>query len=361
MSRRGGLKSCPAFSAKAMSRLIKHIVAGIFVLTLSISACKKETIKENSTPFVPVNFPTPVYDLSVNPVTEPGFILGRKLFYDPILSRDNSTSCGSCHQQFASFVHAGHIVSHGIDDKLGTRNSPPVINMLWSKTFFWDGGVHNLDLVPPNPIHNPVEMDEKFENVLVKLRNTEGYPKLFESAFGTDEITSVRFLQALSQFMASLVSANSRYDKYVRNEGGTLAANEQEGLQLFQQKCASCHATDLFTDRGFHNNGIQTSIADSGRYAITLNPGDIGKFKTPTLRNIEKTSPYMHNGNFRSLEEVLNHYANGIRASATLDSTLNNNAVVGIPLTADEQQKIIAFLKTLTDEEFLRDKRFAEQ
>ncbi len=311
--------------------------------------------------FIPSNFPAPVYDLGINPFTAKKFELGRKLFYDRILSQNNTISCGSCHQQFAAFVHAGHIVSHGIHDRLGKRNAPPVMNMLWSKDFFWDGGVHNLDLVPPNPIHNPVEMDEDLGNVLEKLRNSSVYPALFKDAYNTDEINSTRFLQAMSQFMVSLVSANSRYDKFVRREGGTLTTTELSGKSLFEQKCASCHASDLFTDRGFHNNGSQNIITDSGRYAITLNPEDIGKFKTPTLRNIEKTAPYMHGGKFQTLEEVLNHYANGISNSATLDAQLKQNGSVGIALSDDEKAKIISFLKTLTDDDFLHNRNFSEQ
>lgn len=336
----------------------------LFLSSLSIASCKKkeqEDTKEEITFTAPANLPAPVYNFALNPVTTAGFELGRKLFYDPRLSRDNTISCGSCHQQFASFIHAGHTISHGIDNRLGHRNTPPIVNMAWSYDFFWDGGVHQLDLVSPNPIKNPVEMDEQLSLVLEKLRNDSKYPQMFKSAFGTDEVNTTRFLQAMSQFMNMLVSANSRYDKYVRNEGGTLSSDELAGKALFQQKCAACHATDLFTDRSFHNNGIQATITDSGRFAITLDPVDIGKFKTPTLRNLEKTAPYMHNGSLESLESVLDYYSGGVHANATLDTLLNRNGTLGIPMTADEKTKIIAFLRTLTDESFIRDPKFAEQ
>lgn len=349
-----------------MSRFFKNIPArtGMFFLfAVLLSACNKgkEDTKKEITFAAPSNFPEPVYNLATNPVTTAGFELGRKLFYDPRLSRDNTISCGSCHQQFASFIHAGHIVSHGIDNRLGHRNTPAIVNMAWGIDFFWDGGVHQLDLVSPNPISNPVEMDEQFANVLQKIRGDSQYPKMFNAAFGSDEINSTRFLQAMSQFMNMLVSANSRYDKYVRNEGGTLSSDELAGKSLFEQKCATCHATDLFTDRSFHNNGIQAAITDSGRYAITTDPVDIGKFKTPTLRNLAKTAPYMHNGSLATLESVLNYYATGVHTSATLDTLLNKNGIVGIPMTAGEKTKIISFLLTLTDEDFIRDARFAEQ
>jgi cytochrome c peroxidase len=221
--------------------------------------------------------------------------------------------------------------------------------------------VHSLDLVPPNPIHNPVEMDEDFAHVLQKLQATSTYPKLFKDAFGSEQITSVRFLQALSQFMLTLVTADSRYDEYRRGNANALSQDELAGMNLFHQKCAKCHEGDLTTDRGYHNNGTQATITDSGRYAITLNPDDIGKFKTPTLRNIEKTAPYMHTGRFNTLEQVLQHYASGTTYTTTLDTALIIGTQYGISMTADEQQKIILFLKTLTDEKFLHDQRFAEQ
>ena len=336
------------------------LVVFFSLLFVSLSSCKKEDDNKDIVFEVPANFPSPTYNFSNNPVTKAGFELGRKLFYDPMLSRDNTISCGSCHIQTAAFTHHGHGLSHGIDDLLGKRNSPPVMNMAWSETFFWDGGVHNLDLVTPNPIENPVEMDLKFSIALDKVRSKEEYRKMFKAAFGSEEVTSAKFLQAMSQFMNMLVSANSRYDKYVRGEGETLTSDELEGLNLFKQKCSSCHTTDLFTDNGFHNNGLSLSFADSGRYSITLNPNDMGKFKTPSLRNIEKTKPYMHNGSIGSLESVLNHYASGVKQSATLDPLLQQNGQLGIPMTEDEKGKIILFLKTLTDTEFLKDRRFSE-
>src|SRR5687767_1767210 len=165
---------------------------------------------------LPSNFPSPVYDLSVNPLTEEGIALGKMLFYDASLSRDNTISCGFCHQQPAAFTHHGHDVSHGIGDQLGRRNSLPIQNLLWYKNFFWDGGVHNLDLVPLNAISNPVEMDEETPVILMKLQSSKKYRDQFKAAFGTDEITSMEFLQALSQFMSTMISANSRYDKWIR-------------------------------------------------------------------------------------------------------------------------------------------------
>jgi cytochrome c peroxidase len=333
------------------------------VLLVLIAGCDKtKDTKEDVSFYQPSNFPAPKYNFNNNPVTTAGFELGRKLFYDPILSRDNSTSCGSCHISFSAFTHHGHSVSHGIDNLLGIRNSPPVMNVAWSDEFMWDGGINQLDLLPIAPIENPVEMDLEFAQAVQKVKNSSAYPALFKAAFGSEEITSAKMLQAMSQFMNCLVSANSRYDKWKRNEGGTLSADELEGYNLFQQKCSTCHSTDLFTDYKFHNNGIKDNFStDSGRAHISQHAEDVGKFKTPSLRNLEKTKPYMHDGSFQTLEQVLEHYNSGVKVTATLDTLLNKNGVIGIPLSATEQQKIILFLKTLTDESFITDRRFAEQ
>lgn len=311
---------------------------------------------------IPSNFPPPVYDLSINPVTEEGFELGRKLFYEPILSRDSNVSCGSCHQQSAAFIQAGHDFSHGVDNQHGRRNALPIFNALFYKTFFWDGGVHNLDMVPVNPIENRIEMDEKMDHVLSKLNNSSNYRSLFKQAFKVDSITSKEFLQAFSQFMSAMISANSRYDKYVRKEGEILTAEELHGLTIFEEKCRSCHATDLFTDGSYRNNGITNDFRfDKGRQEVTLNEGDKGKFKVPTLRNIEYTAPYMHNGSLETLEEVLNHYTNGIKPSDTVDSVFRKkDGSLGIELTDSEKKNLIAFLKTLSDKEFIHNSIFSE-
>jgi cytochrome c peroxidase len=311
---------------------------------------------------IPSNFPPPVYDLSKNPVTEEGFELGRKLFYEPMLSRDSNISCGSCHQQSAAFIQAGHDFSHGVDNLHGRRNTLPIFNTLFYSTFFWDGGVHNLDMVPVNPIENRIEMDEKTDNVLKKLNNSLTYRKLFKQAFNADSITSKEFLQAFSQFMTAMISANSRYDKYVRKEGELLTQEELTGLQIYKQKCSSCHATDLFTDGSYRNNGITNDYRfDKGRQEITLNEHDKGKFKVPTLRNIEYTAPYMHNGSLQTLEQVLDHYTHGMKSSETIDSVFRKkDGTLGIELNDNEKKSLIAFLKTLSDKEFIQNKAFAE-
>jgi len=196
-----------------------------------------------------------------------------------------------------------------------------------------------------------------------KLNASTTYRSLFKKAFSVDTISSKELLKALAQFMGAMISANSKYDRYIRKEGGQLSADEKAGMQLFQQKCSSCHATDLFTDGSYRNNGITNDFTDDkGREEITLNPLDRGKFKVPSLRNIEFTAPYMHDGSFETLEQVLEHYNSGVKDSPTLDTLLKpKNGKLGIALTKDEQQKIILFLKTLSDHEFLNDNRFAEE
>ncbi|WP_207515188.1 cytochrome-c peroxidase [Longitalea luteola] len=309
----------------------------------------------------PGNFPDAIYHFKTNAITEAKFELGRKLFYEPRFSRDNTVSCGTCHIQSAAFTHHGHDVSHGIDDRLGKRNSPPIMNLAWGKTFFWDGGVFDLDLQPIVPITNPVEMDETMDNVLNKLRNHRDYPGLFKQAFGSAVINAERVMKALSQFMVMLVSANSKYDSVMRKQGVRFTAAEQQGYALFKTHCGSCHKEPLFTDESFRDNGIGAGPNnDEGRYLVTLNDTDKYKFKVPGLRNLSYTAPYMHDGRFITLRAVLEHYTSHIKNTPNLDPLLKPTGAPGLKLTAAEQSNIITFLLTLNDKDFITDKRFSE-
>lgn len=306
---------------------------------------------------VPEGWPQPVYDLSKNPITDAGFQLGRQLFYDPLLSRDTTISCASCHLQATGFAHVDHKLSHGIYGKIGTRNAPVIMNMAWNRYFMLDGGVNHLDMQPLAPITNPLEMDETMERVVEKLNASPKYRRLFQSAFADSVATGQKTLQALSQFILMLNSYNSKYDKYLRKEsGGEFTEQEQRGLAIFRHHCAACHTEPLFTNGEFANNGLppDSALMDLGRMRITRNPADSLKFKVPTLRNIQFTFPYMHDGRFKKLLEVVNHYTDRIQHNATLDAHLQT------PIVLSHEQKIdlVAFLLTLTDRDFLFDIRF---
>lgn len=305
---------------------------------------------------VPAGWPAPKYDFAANPVTPAGFALGRRLFYDPQLSRDGSVSCGSCHQQFAAFAHFDHPVSHGIRNQNGTRNAPGLFNLAWQPALMWDGAVHNLELQPLAPITNAVEMDETLERVLDKLRADPAYPALFAAAFGSPEIDSQRLLRAMTQFMGTLISDHSRYDRYVAGDAAALDAQQQAGLASFRAHCASCHAEPLFTDYSYRDNGLDETPKDPGRARATGRDEDRGRFRVPSLRNVALTPPYMHDGRYDTLDQVLAHYASGIHASPGLDPALAG----GLALSADEQRAILAFLQALSDEDFVRDARYAE-
>lgn len=336
----------------------------IVLILLFVAACSKDEIQEVFAGFEkPANFPAPVYKFANNPVTEAGFELGRKLFYEPRLSRNNTVSCGSCHIQSSAFTQHGHDVSHGIDDRLGKRNSQSIMNLAWSPTFMWDGGVFDLDLQPIVPITAHEEMDENVANVIAKLQAHPDYPGLFNKAFGNETITTAAFMKALSQFMTMCVSSRSKYDSVMRHEGtAAFTTAEQEGYNLVKQKCGNCHTEPLFTDNSFRNNGIAIGANnDSGRFAVTLAPADKYKFKVPSLRNLQYTAPYMHDGRFYTLDVVLDHYSSTPQNTINLDPVLQQNGQIGIPLTTDEKTKIKAFLNTLNDRVFVTDKRFAEQ
>lgn len=303
---------------------------------------------------VPKGWPKPKYDFKKNPLTEEGFQLGRHLFYDPIISRDSTISCSSCHLQQTGFTHVDHQLSHGIEGKIGTRNSMALINLAWNKDFMWDGGVNNLEMQPLNPITNPLEMDEKLENVIAKLQRSEKYRLLFSKAFGDNKVTSQRLLKALAQFTVMLQSSNSKYDKVMRKET-TFTSQEQHGYALFKTNCASCHKEPLFSNDKFEKNGlpIDETLNDFGRIKITGNQEDYLRFKIPTLRNVQFTFPYMHDGRFKTLTEVIKQY-NSLGYNKSLPKELDKP----MNLSDNDRVDLVAFLVTLTDKDFLFDKRF---
>jgi len=291
----------------------------IITFLAGIYACKKVVVEETVRFQKPPHFPATEYDFSKNEITKKKFELGRKLFYESLLSADNTISCGSCHLQSGSFTHPAHSVSHGIFNRLGERNSPPIMNLAWSSTFMWDGGIFDLDLQPIAPITNHVEMDETMPNVLDKLNKHSTYPTLFKEAFGSSTITGPNLLKALSQFMLMCVSSNSKYDS-VQLEKASFTATETKGYQVFKQKCNSCHKEPLFTDFSFRSNGLNiNSLNDLGRGKVTNIRSDDYTFKVPSLRNLTYTSPYMHDGRFISINAVLDHYTSNVQPMPNLD------------------------------------------
>lgn len=307
----------------------------------------------------PKNFPGPVFNFKANPVTPDGFTLGKTLFYDPNLSADGTVSCGSCHQSSAAFANLGSAVSSGVKACKGKRNAPPLFNLAWQKEFMWDGRINTMQGVPVNALTDPCEMGNTMSNVLASIQRDRSYPLLFKKAFGRPTITQEDVLKALAQFTVMMVSANSKYDKYIRREQGIVfSADEQAGYTLFKQKCSECHREPLFTDLSYRNNGLEETSVDFGRDSLTHLKTDLGKFRVPTLRNIEITGPYMHDGRFISLKQVMQHYNEGMKNHANLDALFKQKGKNGIHLFPTEQSQVIAFLKTLTDIDLINDRRF---
>lgn len=342
----------------------RSVIVYIFFVQLLLAACKvdpkinKPLPSNNLREIIPEGFPQPVYTFSINTISQDKFILGRELFYETMLSKDNTVSCGSCHQNFVAFANADHALSHGVNGIFGKRNAPALFNLAWHPYFMHDGGINNIEVQPPAPIQNPVEMDETLVNVVGKLQVSSKYQQLFQKAFGSDTVNTQRMFRAIAQFMALIYSYNSKYDAFKRKEA-TVQFNDAEtrGYNLFLQHCNSCHTEPLFSDFKFRNNGLKPDpyLQDSGRAHITLNPQDLYKFKTPSLRNIALTKPYMHDGRFETLQQCLDHYTDTLHFNrVNLDPSLQQ----GLPLSVQEKQDIIAFLQTLTDYALTSDERF---
>ncbi|MEO8759515.1 MAG: cytochrome c peroxidase [Bacteroidia bacterium] len=331
----------------------------LFIAFITLSAAFY--VKNDKTKFViPKGWPKPHYYFKNNPLTLQGFELGKQLFYDPILSSDSTINCASCHLSFTAFTHADHRVSHGIQGLLGTRNSPTLINLAWNTSFMWDGSVTNLEEQVINPITNPVEMNSKLSDVIVRLNKSHTYKMLFYKVFNDSLITTQNLFKSLAQFTGNLVSCNSKYDSIMRKEKNVaFTVNELNGYNLFKKNCASCHAEPLFTNYSFENNGLamDSALKDIGRMKITNNATDSLKFKVPTLRNIEFSAPYFHDGRFNKLKEAIEHYTSGIVDSPTLAKQLKNK----INLTKEEKKDLLAFLKTLTDKPFLYNIQFRQK
>lgn len=344
------------------------ILAGIAAGAVAIHACKKEdkttipeevyspTAKTINVPQYVVKYLGEMPHPEDNPLTEEGIVLGRKLFYDKMLSNDGTMACATCHKQENGFDDFRQF-SQGTNGSFGDRNAMPIVNLGWAKSFFWDGRRESLESQAHDPVTNPIEMANNWPEVVTRLQADANYPSLFFKAFGTRTVDSNLVVKAIAQFERTMVSFNTRFDKYFyQGDTDALNASEKRGLMLFTGDglCNTCHMMNtLFTDHQSRNNGLDINPADAGLMKFTGKPEDRGKFKVPTLRNIAQTAPYMHDGRFANLDDVLNFYsANVVQASPNLDEHMIPFGN-GLSLSEQDKKDLIAFLKSLSDEEFL--------
>jgi cytochrome c peroxidase len=356
---------------------MKYLVY-VFLLIVLVFSCRKDRVGYKATPYVldiPSHFPDMIIPTD-NPMTVEGVDLGRYLFYEKKLSGDNSMSCASCHMPENSFSDPNQF-STGIDGIQGTRQSMALVNMGWENFFFWDGRETTLEKQILDPVINPIEMHETWKNAVAKLNQDMNYRNRFFRAFGEGGIDSVKAAKAIAQFIRTMISGQSKYDVMYKYENGmSLSATEQSifqtidpeewaGYDLFKSlngaDCFHCHNGPLMRVKKFSNNGLLPNfLNDLGRAAVTNNPEDNYKFKVPTLRNIALTAPYMHDGRFSTLDEVIEHYSSGIHMSPTIDPLIEFGSQGGVQLDVQEKYLLKKFLLTLTDENFVNNPKFKD-
>lgn len=330
------------------------ILAVVSFAMVFLAACQKAEL-----PYalpLPEGFPMPEIPED-NQLSEERVALGKKLFFDPLLSRDSTISCGSCHFQENSFADPRQL-SVGIDGRLGLRNSPSLANIAYRENFFFDGGVPSLELQVAAPIEDHNEFDFNLVDLVARLKAHPTYPAEFKEAYGT-EPSAYSLSRAIASFERTILSGNSAYDQFKRGNNNALSDSEKRGMQLFfsdQTACGNCHSGFNFTNEEFINIGLYNDFsADPGRRRVTALEEDIGKFKVPSLRNVAVTAPYMHDGSMATLEEVVDFFDSGGQAHP-------NKSPLVQPLGLSNQEKadLIAFLKSLTDYDFLNDPRYFE-
>jgi cytochrome c peroxidase len=295
-----------------------------------------------------------------NPLTVERVTLGKELFFDKRISINNAQSCADCHIPDKGFQD-GRRTARGAEGELGPRKTMPLYNLAWKQQFFWDGRASSLREQVLVPIQNPIEMHQTLTNLTEKLAQVPGdYPDLFEKAFGTPEITAEKISLALENYILTLTSFNSKFD-HVLSGQEQFTPQEERGFQLFSTEydprrdqygadCFHCHGGPLFQSQSYANNGLDADFLDTGRARVTGKTSDFGKFAVPSLRNVALRAPYMHDGRFKTLDEVVEHYCTGVKRSATLDPNIAKHPDGGVPLSAADKQALVAFLKTLTDE-----------
>lgn len=336
---------------------MKKIIGFIFIALLFISCNNDSDMISYDNPELSLNIPSDFPELnsyvSLNKPTKYGVELGEKLFTEKRFSADNTISCSTCHIQANAFAdHNAQAI--GIEGRVGLRNAPSLQNLMFLKFFNWDGSKLQLETQPLVPIITHEEMDSSILEVIEKIKDDASYKDLFKKTFGDEEITPDRIYKSIAQFEYTLISANSKYDKVKRKEGQSFTESEAAGYATFQQKCASCHNTELFTDQSFRNIGfpLNTDTNEAGRGRVTGIAADFMSFRVPTLRNIEYTAPYGSFGQFATLKSVLDYFDSGVLEAENLDPIFKNNGN-RIPLTELEKENLIAFMKTLSDQKFI--------
>lgn len=343
----------------------------ILIVALLCFSCSNDDSGYQPTPFpleIPEIFSTSIIAPVIptdNPQTVEGAALGKKLFFDRILSANGTQSCATCHSPQNAFAD-NLPTSLGIDGISGTRNSMPLFNLAWNygERFNWDGSAFSLERQAEEPVENPIELHSDWNNVIQRLQNHPEYPELFQLAFNTSTITKELTTRALAQFERTLISANSKFDRYTLGQA-SLTPQELNGLDIFLREdkgdCFHCHGNPnnpLWTDNDFHNNGLDATFTDLGLGAITGDPNDNGKFRSPSLRNLAYTAPYMHDSRFETLDEVINHYSEGLQNSPTIDPLMKQIAQGGVQLSTQEKADLKAFLLTLSDPSFVNNPDF---
>lgn len=340
-------------------------------------SCRKEKVGFQASPY-PLDIPSHFPDMLIpedNPLTIEGVELGRYLFYEKKLSGDNSMSCATCHMPQNGFSDSKKF-SIGIDGISGNRQSMALVNLGWESFFFWDGRKTTLESQILEPVPNPIEMHQSWKDAVSKLNADVDYRNRFFKAFNEEGIDSIKVSKAIAQFLRTLISSESKYDVMYKFENNmTLSESEQSilstidneewaGYDLFKSlngaDCFHCHNGPLMQVKKFSNNGLDATFSDLGRGAVTGNSNDNGKFKVPTLRNIALTAPYMHDGRFASLDEVIEHYSSGINHSSTIDPLIEFASQGGVQLDSQEKYLLKKFLLTLTDYNFINNPKFKD-
>ncbi|MEJ6792081.1 MAG: cytochrome c peroxidase [Lacinutrix sp.] len=347
------------------------------LLIIFVWSCSKENASDTET-YEPTPLPLSIPQIFLeniippvipnnNPQTVEGVALGKKLFFDTKLSGDQTMACASCHAPQNAFTD-NIPTSIGIDGDFGNRNSMPIYNLAWNygERFTWDGKELSLERQALEPVENPVEMHSDWDDVIDRLQSDAEYPELFRLAFKTNTITKELTAKAIAQFERTLISANSKFDNYSLGQA-TVTPQEQNGFNVFMDEergdCFHCHGNTnnpLWTDNIFHNNGLDTTFADLGLGGVTGDSNDNGKFKSPSLRNLAYTAPYMHDGRFETLEEVIEFYSSGLQQSSTIDPLMKKVDEGGVNLSMQDKADLKAFLLALSDPTFLANPDFQE-